>query len=421
MEIYIIILSLLLSAVFSGTEIAYFTSNKLKIELLKKQGLLSGRLMAHFIKYPSEFLSTILVGNNVVLITFGIFMTQLTEPLIRQILPLSFQSEFYLLLSQTFITTFIILIGGEFIPKIIFRINPDGLFQTFVVPVTFFYYLFYPLVFLVHKISDFILKKLINADTVSDKPIFNRIDLEGYLEQFIKSEKTENTSDIDTEIFENVLYLPQIKARECMVPRSEIIGVDITTSLTEIENQFTTTKLSRLIVYQNSIDHIVGYIHHLSLLKKPNSIAEILFPVEVIPESMPAKELLHLFTKKNKIIAWVVDEFGGTSGIITMEDVLEEIFGEIKDEHDVEDLLEKTLNKDEYLFAGRLEVDYLNEKYNLQIPKGEYETLSGYILNRYGDFPSKNEIFKIDHFVLEVKTSSKKRIDAVKLKLENTN
>ncbi len=373
--------------------------------------------MSRFVDSPSGFLATILIGNNIALIVFGILMSELLEPQLLYYLPLNFRSEFYLLISQTVITTAVVLISGEFLPKIIFRVNPDALFRFFAIPITVCYYILFPVVIVVQKISEVILKKLMNVDMSSSKPVFSRIDLEDYVDQFVKNEQNIKDESINTDIFENVLYLPETKARECMVPRNEIIAIDIDTTLAEVEAKFINTKLSRLIVYDDSIDNIIGYVHHLSLLKHPKNLRSILFPVEVIPESMPAKELLNLFTKKNKIIAWVVDEFGGTSGIITMEDVLEEIFGEINDEHDEEDLTEKQIDENDYVFAGRLEVDYLNDKYSLEIPTGEYETLSGYILANYKDIPGLNEEIYIDNFKFEIAAVSDMRIETVKLKV----
>jgi len=417
LDFYLIFFALLFSAFFSGIEIAYLSSSKLRIELLKKQGSFSGRLMSRFVDSPSSFLATILIGNNIALIVFGILMSELLAPQLLYYLPVNFRSEIYLLISQTIITTAVVLISGEFLPKIIFRVNPDALFRFFAIPITVFYYGLFPIVIVVQKISEIILKKLMNVDMSSSKAVFSRIDLEDYVDQFVKNEKNINDEGINTDIFENVLYLPETKARECMVPRNEIVAVDVDTTLAEVEAKFIDTKLSRLIVYDDSIDNIIGYVHHLSLLKHPKNLRSILFPVEVIPESMPAKELLNLFTKKNKIIAWVVDEFGGTSGIITMEDVLEEIFGEINDEHDEEDLTEKQIDENDFIFAGRLEVDYLNDKYPFEIPTGEYETLSGYILANYKDIPALNEEIYIDNFKFEIAAGSDMRIETVKLKV----
>lgn len=417
MEINIIILTLIVSAFFSGIEIAYLSSSKLRIELLKKQGALSGRLLSRFVDSPSSFLATILIGNNIALIVFGIMMSRLLEPVLLQLLPINFNSEFYLLTSQTILSTAVVLLVGEFLPKIIFRVNPDALLNFFAIPLTAVYYLLYPVVIIVQKISEFILKKIMNVDMTASKTVFTKVDLEDYVDQFVKNEQNIKEETINTEIFENVLYLPEIKARECMVPRNEIVAIDIDTTIAEAEAKFMETKLSRLLVFDETIDNIVGYVHHLSLLKRPKNIRSIIFPVEVIPESMPAKELLNLFTKKQKIIAWVVDEFGGTSGIITMEDLLEEIFGEINDEHDEEALTEKQIDENDYIFAGRLEIDYLNEKYHLNIPEGEYETLSGYILAHHEDIPELNEEIYIDNFKLEIAAVSDMRIETIKLKV----
>jgi putative hemolysin len=417
LEINIIILSLIGSAFFSGIEIAYLTSNKLKIELQKKQGTLSGRLLAGFVESPSGFLATTLVGNNIALIVFGIMMSRILEPILLTHLPENFHSEIYLLILQTIISTALVLVAGEFIPKILFRVKADSLLKFFALPIACIYYLLFPVVFLVQKVSEWGLKYILKVDMASSKPVFSKIDLEDYVDQFVKSEENVHEESINTDIFENVLYLPQIKARECMVPRNEIVAIDVNDSLDEVKQKFIETKLSRLLVYDESIDNIIGYVHHLALLKKPQHLRSILFPVEVIPESMPAKELLNLFTRKQKVIAWVVDEFGGTAGIITMEDLLEEIFGEIKDEHDEEELIEKQIDDNDFVFAGRLEIDLLNEKYNLNIPEGEYETLSGYILAKHEDLPNQNEELYIDHFKFDIVSVSDKRIETVKLKV----
>lgn len=373
--------------------------------------------MARFVESPSGFLATILVGNNIALIFFGILMSRQLEPFLLDTLPLPLQSELYLLLFQTIITTLVVLIAGEFLPKIIFRLNPDNLFRIFVLPITAIYYLLFPFVYLVQLISEIILKYMVKADMNNTRPVFSRVDLEDYIDQFVRNETNLQNEPINTDIFEKVLYLPEIKARECMVPRNEIVAIDINDTVAKAEAKFMETKLSRLLVYDENIDNIIGYVHHLSLLKRPKNLRSILFPVEVIPESMPAKELLNLFTKKNKVIAWVVDEFGGTAGIITMEDLLEEIFGEINDEHDEEDLTEKQIDENDFVFAGRLEIDYLNEKYGLNIPEGDYETLSGYILANHNDIPEMNEEIYIDDFKFEIVAVSDTRIETVKLKV----
>jgi putative hemolysin len=348
---------------------------------------------------------------------FGILMSKQLEPLLPAYLPQNFHSEFYLLILQTLISTALVLVAGEFVPKILFRVKADFLLQFFAVPLIGIYYLLFPLVFTVQKISELILKYFMNVDVSSSKPVFSKIDLEDYVDQFVKSEENIHEESFNTDIFENVLYLPQIKARECMVPRNEIVAIDVNDAVQEAKQKFIETKLSRLLVYEGSIDNIIGYVHHLALLKNPQNLRSILFPVEVIPESMPAKELLNVFTKKQKTIAWVVDEFGGTSGIITMEDLLEEIFGDIKDEHDEEGLIEKQIDENDFVFAGRLEIDMLNEKYNLNIPEGEYETLSGYILAKHEDLPNQNEEIYIDHFKFDIVTVSDTRIETVKLKI----
>ena len=417
MEIEIIIISLILSGFFSGIEIAYISANKLKIELLKNQGTFSGRVLSLLTSSPSKFLGTMLVGNNIALIVLGIMMSRLLEPAIGELLPAGFNNEFSILLIQTIIITVMVLIVGEFLPKAIFRIKPNGFLSFFSLPLLAIYYLLYPIVQVVVSISKFTLKNILQVDYKESEPIFSKVDLEHFINQFVKNENEEEEDELNTDIFEKALYLTKVKARECMVPRTELEAIDVQTSIDDLRKKFVETKLSRLIVFDETIDNILGYVHHFDLLKQPSGIREILFPIKVIPESMPAKDILNIFISDRKSIAWVVDEFGGTAGIITLEDVLEEIFGEIQDEHDSEEFIEKQIFEDEFIFSGRLEVDYLNEKYNIGFPEGEYETLAGYIVSNHENIPDQGEDIIIDNFKFKILNVGETRIETIKLKI----
>ena len=415
MELQVIILFLLLSGFFSGIEIAFVSANKLKIELLKKKGGINGRILSRFIEFPSRFLGTTLIGNNIALIVLSIMMARVLEPKIVSLLPVQAATEFSIMLIQTIITTLLVLIVSEFLPKVLFRINPNGILSVFAIPVLLIYYVLYPIVQIVLGVTNFTLKNVLRVEYKESKPVFSKVDLQHFINQFIKKEEEED--ELNTDIFERALDLTKVKARECMVPRTEIEGIDITATIEDLRQKFIEKKLSRLIVFEGTIDSVLGYVHHFDLLKKPTEINDILFPIKVIPESMPAKDILNFFTKDQKNIAWVVDEFGGTSGIVTLEDVLEEIFGEIQDEHDTEDFIEKQLNEDEFIFSGRLEIDYLNEKFNLAFPEGEYETLAGYIVSNHENIPERGEEIYMDKYKFKILNVSETRIETVKLKI----
>ncbi len=383
--------------------------------MIRKQGTLVSRMLGAVTASPSGFLGTMLIGNNIALIVLSIVMAKLLEPLIAANLPPSINNELSILLIQTIITTLLVLIFGEFIPKNLFRINPDWALRFFAVPLFFVHFILYPLVQFIVFIAHVLLRIFFGIRNKDATPVFSHVDLEHFVNQFVKKEDTEE--EINTTIFEKALYLKEVKARECMVPRTEIEALDVNDTIEDLRKKFIETKLSRIIVYDETIDSILGYVHHFDLMKGPEKIKDILFPIKVIPETMLAKDILGLFMKDHQTMVWVVDEFGGTSGIVTLEDVLEEIFGEIKDEHDTEDLLEKQVSEIEFIFSGRIEVDYLNEKYNLNIPEGEYETLAGFILASYEDIPEKGEEIELDRFRIRILSVSETRIETVRLKL----
>jgi putative hemolysin len=418
MELFVIFLSLLLIAFFSGIEIAFVSANKLRIELLKEKGSAPARIVSEFTASPSKFISTMLIGLNIAMVLFGAVASDYLTRDNFSFLP---TEELPLLIIQTVIIAFVVLIFGELVPKILFRVNPDRTLLWFAY---FTKYIFYvplkPLTNVFYGISRWIIRKVGGRDVVDSKPSFTKEDLE-YLvkETAVTSEQSDDDADhLNTEIFEKALYLKDIKVRNCMVPRPEIQGVEVNDGLDELKKRFIESKLSRIIVYEHGIDKVLGYVHHFDMLANPTILRQITRPLLVIPETMTARDLMLQFIRDKKNIAWVVDEYGGTAGIITLEDLMEQIFGEIEDEHDTENLTEKKVSDSEYIFSGRLEIDYLNNEYNLQIPEGEYTTLSGYIVNGFEDIPEAGTSIDLDEkFHIKIMKASDKRIELVKIKL----
>jgi len=415
MEIFAILLSLLLIAFFSGIEIAFVSANKLRIELLKEKGSKKARIVSEFANNPSMFISTMLIGLNISLVLFGTITANYLTRKNFFFLP---TRELPLLLIQTLITTVVILIFGELLPKILFRVNADQTLLLFSVPTKYLFYIpLKPLTTVFHNISRWLIKRVIGTELVESKPSFTKEDLEYLVKETAVTDDTGNdeADHLNSEMFEKALYLKEVKVRNCMVPRPEIQGLDVSEGLDELKRKLIETKLSRLIVYDEVIDKVLGYVHHFDLIKNPQTLKEVIRPLQVIPESMTASDLMLQFIREKKNIAWVVDEYGGTAGIITLEDLMEEIFGEIKDEHDEENLTEKKISKTEFNFSGRLEVDYLNEEYHLGIPEGEYTTLSGYIISGFEDIPEAGTTLDLDKFHIKVLKASDKRIELVKL------
>jgi CBS domain containing-hemolysin-like protein len=415
--IYIAI-CILLIGFFAGTEIAFISANKLNIELRKKQGTLSGNILARFMKDPAEYIGTCLVGVNIVLVIYGILMTRLTDPFLNA-LPKPLNSEIAHLIFDTVFATIIVLIFAEFLPKALFRSRAERVLVIFSTPMLITYYLLSPLAKFFVSISEFILKYLFNVRIKEHKQVFSRVDLEVFVKQNMQGYESE-TNEVNTEMFENALYLSNIRIRKCMIPRNEIEAVEIDTPIDDVKKKFIESKLSKIIVYEDSIDNIIGYIHHLDLNRHPQRIRQVLHTIAAVPEAMNATELLNQFIKTRKSIAWVIDEFGGTAGIVTMEDVLEEIFGDIRDEYDVEEYVEKQIAENEYIFSGRLELDYLNEKYGFDFPTGESETLSGYIITHHDTIPKTKERIIIDNYEFDVLLVTDTRIETVKMKIHKT-
>jgi CBS domain containing-hemolysin-like protein len=411
----IIVLSILTSAFFSGIEIAFISANKLLIELRSKQGSVSARILSPFVNNPSRFISTTLVGTNIGLVVYGIYMGAFLNPYIIQYIPGTANSTMLLLLVQTLVSTLIVLVTGEFLPKVLFRINPDIILRVLSVPFLISYYLFWPLVHFITWLAKVILNSIFRVQFNETTPVFSKVDLDQYISDSV--EDLAEDADVDTEMFKNALDFGNVRLRDCMTPRTELISIDIDAGTDELYTKFKETGLSKILVHQGTVDHIIGYTHQKDLFKKPHSIRAILIPIEIAPETMSANELLNTFTRTRKSIALVVDELGVTAGIVTIEDIMEEIFGEIEDEHDVEQLAEVQLNEKEFIFNARLEVDYLNNKYELNIPEGDYNTLGGYIFAVHENIPSKGEVIVIEKFQFTIISVSHNRINELKLTL----
>ncbi len=412
----LVIITLLFSGFFSGLEIAFVSSSRLKQELDLKNNNTYAKILALFYKNPSRFIGALLLGNNIALVGYGIVMAHILEPVIKSWLPQSLNSEFIILLIQTIISTLLILITAEFIPKILFRINPNGILKFFSIPVWFFYVLFYPLILLYIGIAEYLLKKVFRVEISSDTYSFSAVDLGEYINDYQTDEDEQSNEEI--QMLQNAIEFKFIKLRDCMIPRTEIVAAEINTDLQEIIKLFSESGHSKIMIYENDIDNIIGYVHAYDFFTKPKSLKSIIRKAEVFPETMPAREVLNDFIKNNKSIAIVVDEFGGTAGIVTLEDIIEEIFGEIEDEYDKTDETEKVLDENKFLFSTRLEIDYLNNKYNLNIPeKEDYETLAGFILYNHGSIPKVGETITIPPFIFEITKAHGNRIEEVKMEI----
>ena len=407
----IIIISLILSAFFSGMEIAYVSSDKLNLEIQKKQVGFISNILRRITKEPSKFISTMLIGNNFALVVYGFFMGDfIINYLLINII--SELNELTIVLIQTSISTIIILIAAEFIPKTVFQIYSDFFMRIFAVPAYIFYIIFSPLTNTVTLISDYILNKFFNTDSKESKLSFTKVELENFIENEIQHSQDE--IDTEIEIFQNALELSEIKARDIMVPRTEIIAIDLKMNIKDVKKVFIDTGFSKLPVYKKSIDNIIGYIHSFDFLKKPEEIKSFLLPIEFIPEPMFVNEVLQILTRQRKSLAVVIDEYGGASGILTIEDIVEELFGEIEDEHDNVEYFEKRVNKDVIEVSARLEVEYINNKYNMELPLNDsYETLGGLIFNKIEYIPNEEEIIIIDDYKIRIKEATSSKIEKI--------
>ena len=407
--IFAIVASVILIGFFSGYEIGFVSANRLSLELKKKQGSRSSKIIAGFLEAPTQFIGTCLIGLNISLVVFGILFEELLHTHIWNRLGLG---DGAILVGNTIVSTFVILFIGELVPKAMFKARAASLISTFAPIAQFFHLLFKPLTVILVNTAQWVLSNLLQVKMVYKKEAFTKVDLAHFVQQ---TNPHQEQQELNTDLFENALSLPDIKVRKCLVPRTEIIGVDILIPIAELKALFIETKLSKLIVYNDTLDNIVGYVHQLDLFTKPTEIKAILHPILLVTESMNAADLINLFSKKRKSIAWVVDEFGGTAGIVTMEDVLEEIFGEINDEYDEQEFLEKKLSAKEYIISGRLELDYLNEKYGIDFAADSAETLSGYLIHKHEAIPKVREVIHLSHFDAEILLVSDTRIEKVKL------
>ncbi len=415
MEILLIIfLSLVFSAFFSGMEIAFFQANRFRIELKSKQGELSARLISGFLKHPSDFIGAILVGNNIALVVYGSMMALLLEPLIVTHLPIHLNNELSVLVIQTILSTAVVLIFGEFLPKSIFRLQADRLLYLFAPVMQLFYWLFYPIVWLIVKFTGGVLKLFFGMDLSQHEQVFGKNDLD-HLVQDTTSVDEAGDTEVDLNYFQKALYFTELKVRECMVHRTEIVAIDKEDSLERLRELFTESEHSKILVYEENIDNIIGYVHFQSMFQPQTDIASITMTIPIVPETLAALDLLKQFNADRKSIALVVDEFGGTAGIITVEDLIEEIFGEIEDEHDVDDMLEKQLSELEFIFSARHEVDYLNETYKFKLPEGDYETLGGLIFEHHQAIPELNEVIQIPGYSFVILAVSETRVETVRL------
>lgn len=416
-SLLLILITLILSAFFSGIEIAYLSANKLQIELQVQQGQFTGKVLAKFLKKPSMFIGTTLIGNTISLVLYGILMAQLLVPEIRELAGPSFDNEAAILILQTVISTLIVLFTAEFLPKSLFMINPNRMLTVFALPFNIIYYLLFPVVFTIVSISKFVIQRILRVEYSDEKPVFGLTDLNNYLKTMLRIKHENSDVQVDQEIFHNALQFKTVRVRDCMIPRTEIAAVDLNDGMDKLKQAFLETGHSKIIVYKDKIDDVIGYCHSSALFKKPDNIESILTPIIAVPETTLANELMLRLIEEQKSLAIVIDEFGGTSGIVSMEDVIEEIFGEIEDEHDEDDLIEQKIDAKNWLLSARLEIEYLRETYGWPLPDGDYDTLGGLILSHTEDIPKPGETVSIPPILLTVQSTLDNRIDTVKLTL----
>jgi putative hemolysin len=411
-----LLLAMFASALFSGIEIAFVSANRLKIELDKNRGELTAKLLANFLRQPANFIGAMLLGNNIALVIYSMVMAKFLEPLIALHVT---DNEMIVLLIQTIISTMVVLFFAEFLPKNLFRINPNKVLSVAAIPLTIIYYILLPFTYFTVGISNLILR-LFNVDTSESDLAFSKIDLEDFVANIQESQEEGEKVDSEIQIFKNALNFAGVKVRDCMIPRTEIVALEVGSSIEQLQVQFIGTGLSKILIYRETIDNIIGYTHSKELFNQPASIKSILLPVSIVPEVMSANEVLKKLLKERRSVAVVVNEFGGTSGILTIEDIIEEIFGEIEDEHDKEELLERTLSENVFQFSARIEIDYLNDKYKLNLPESEeYETLGGLLISLHESIPDKGEIIVSETAVFTVNEVSDHKIEIVTLEITN--
>ncbi len=415
-----ILVTLIFSFFFSGIEIAYLSANKLQLELRGKQGVLSGKIMSFFIQRPSWFIGTTLIGNTVALVFFSSFMAQLIVPILTEYLPASFNNEPTIMVVQTILSTVIILLTAEFLPKTLFMINPNTMLSALAIPFMICFVILFVLMYFIVTLSRFVITHILRLEYSDERPAFGLTDLNHFLNSMHRVKHEDEDIELDKKIFHNALEFKTVKIRECMIPRTEIIAVDVQDGIEKLRDAFVESGHSKIIIYKDKIDEVIGYCHSSALFKRPAKIEDILTPIILVPETTLANELMIRFINEQKSLALVIDEFGGTSGIVSMEDIIEEIFGEIEDEHDEDDLVEQIIDEHNFLFSARLEIDYLNDVYKWELPIGEYETLGGLILSYTEDFPKPGDTIQIPPFTFTIQSTGDNRIDTVKIQLEKS-
>jgi len=419
MDIFaVLLLSILFSAFFSGMEIAYISANKLRIELDRKQGSLTSKIVKHFVENPGQYIATMLIGNNIALVVYGLFFSKLLTPVLTALIG----SDLLVLILNTIISTGLILLVAEFLPKTLFVISSNFFLKALSIPTLLFYYLFYPVSKFTIAAANLFIRVFFgirNDSKEQENIVFSKVDIDHFVKQIRQNTEETEPYHHNIRIFQNALDFSNVKLRECMVPRTEIDAIDITSPLSELKGRFIETGHSRILVYQNSIDNIQGYFELKDIFKNPPDIASLVRKLAIVPETMAANRLLKLFFTEKKNVALVVDEFGGTSGMVTIEDVLEEIVGDIEDEHDINELTEKVVGEKEYIFSARLEIDFLNDKYNLDLPEeDDYETLGGMIMYFNGSIPSVNEVIIIGNIQCKILKGTPTKVEIVNLKID---
>lgn len=413
-QLIALILTILFTAFFAGMETAFFSANKLSIELKRNQGKRSGLILSRFLDDPARLVGVLVVGLNIMLVLYGTIVFNSLQPFWKQLLGGALDNPYLKVLAEILLSSFLILSLGEFIPRSLFRAKADSLLQTLALPLWWIYTILSPLVDLMVSSSEWMLKYLLDVRVLERKQLFNKVEMNHFIRQNPSSGG--EGQELNTALFEKALGLTHVRIRECMVPRKEIEALDIRSGIQQLRKKFVDSKLSKLIIYDGHIDNILGFVHQLDLFIPREDIRSVLHPIPAVPETMGVIDLLGKFSQGQRTIAWVVDEFGGTSGIVTLEDVLEELFGEIQDEHDTYEFVEKQIADHEFLFSGRLELDYLNERFGLQLPENESETLSGFIISHYGRIPKQKERIIIGDFEFDILNMTETRIEMVKLK-----
>ena len=408
-----IIASMVFSAFFSGVEMAFVSSNKLYFELKAKQEILSAKIISNFNQHPSRFIGTMLIGNTLSLVAYGIFMEEFLHHVVLHYLSIN---EILARLIASIVATILILMTSEFTPKSVFLINPDAILEFLAIPIWVVYTLMFPLVWVTVGLSKWFITKVLRLNYSEEKPAFGLTDLNHYVQNLNRKVSTEQEAEVDHKIFHNALEFKQVKVRDCMIPRTEITAIDLEDGIEKLKEVFLESGHSKVLVYKETLEEVVGYCHSLALFKKPKDLQSILTSIPIVPEAMPANDLMFKLSKERKSLALVVDEFGSTSGLVSMEDVMEKIFGEIQDEYDdSEDWIEKQIDETTFVLSGRHEIDYLNEKYEWNLPEGDYETLGGMLISLYEDIPQVNELITLAPFQFQIMTTTDARIDTVKV------